>query len=469
MWKRVVFLSALFIVSLLVRIVFWIHGYAKSLGWVVYDVSYYVDYSVLLISSFFSGKLEIVKSLVFHPLLGFYSTSASLLLFRGFLDVYSAGLISPIMFSALTCLVIYLIGESISGFRVGLVAWILASFDLYSIQFSTTFLDMPATFFSTLLMYLLVRYNHVVDFKRSLLTGVIAGLAVSSKHIVIPLVGLLLIFSIKNVRNLLLSLLSLMFTYILVNFVKFASLEYLELMFLSNVSGGGIGIPAIIYGPIEIGKLYTYPWYILTYLGLGYTGVGVAPYIIPLAALILFCYHKFSKNDTLFTDGYLYLIKWAALSLVPLILLPRNYWIPLSRFLGMNVESDVLTKFFYPYYYVITIPSYSVLAGYLFTRIVVKSSERSSYELTSVLMRSFECIATVFMLLSPLALAANTIYPFWDFLFTLIINVEKEEIILRVIGTQSMIIVIALLIFVFLLAIILNYRTYLSKLFKFSF
>ncbi|MEM3819528.1 MAG: hypothetical protein QXF08_03665, partial [Nitrososphaerota archaeon] len=250
---------------------------------------------------------------------------------------------------------------------------------------------------------------------------------------------------------------------------KFTSLEYIGLMFLSTVHGGGLGVPAIIYGPIEIGKLYTYPWYILTYLGLGYTGIGVAPYVIPLVALILFCYHRFSNNKVLFTDGYFYLVQWTALSLVPLILLPRNYWIPLSRFPGMNVESDVLTKFLYPYYYVITIPCFSVLAGYLFTRTVVKSSERSSYEITGVLMRSFEFITTVFMLLSPLALAANTIHPFWDFLFTLIINIEKEDIIPRVMGIQSMVTVIVLLVFVFFLAIVLNYRNYLFKLFKFSF
>lgn len=456
MWKRVVFLSVLFIVSLLVRIVFWIHGYAKSLGWVVYDVSYYVDYSVLLISSFFSGKLEIVKSLVFHPLLGFYSTSASLLLFRGFLDVYSAGLISPIMFSALTCLVIYLIGESISGFRVGLVAWILASFDLYSIQFSTTFLDMPATFFSTLLMYLLVRYNHVVDFKRSLLTGVIAGLAVSSKHIVIPLVGLLLIFSIKNVRNLLLSLLSLMFTYILVNVVKFASLEYLELMFLSNVSGGGIGIPAIIYGPIEIGKLYTYPWYILTYLGLGYTGPGVAPYLTPLLGYISFCYRRFIKKELTIDDGiYRNLIIWVSASLIPLIFLPRNYWIKHNLWFGnTSVESDVLIKFFFPYYYVITIPATSILVSYFF--ILTHSKPTAKIEIKhKYLPRVFEAITFIFLFLSPLAFISNIVFPIWDFMFTLIINISREEAVLRSMALQSFIISTGILMIMITLILIL--------------
>ncbi|MEM3742836.1 MAG: glycosyltransferase family 39 protein [Nitrososphaerota archaeon] len=442
---------------------------ADSVNWVIYDLQYYVDNSILLLKSLFLGNLQIVKDFLFHPLLGFYTTSMTSLIFSNFLDKYHAGLLSPIIFSSLMCLTVYLIGEKIGGFKMGLISWVIATLDPYSIEFSTAFLDMPAAFFSALLVYFLLRYSYSINVRRSMLIGIIAGLAISSKHIVIPLIGILLILFIKNIRLLLFSLLSLTFTYILANAVKFTSLEYIGLMFLSNVHGGGLGVPAIIYGPIEIGKLYTYPWYILTYLGLGYTGIGVAPYVIPLVALILFCYHRFSNNKVLFTDGYFYLVQWTALSLVPLILLPRNYWIPLSRFPGMNVESDVLTKFLYPYYYVITIPCFSVLAGYLFTRTVVKSSERSSYEITGVLMRSFEFITTVFMLLSPLALAANTIHPFWDFLFTLIINIEKEDIIPRVMGIQSMVTVIVLLVFVFFLAIVLNYRNYLFKLFKFSF
>jgi hypothetical protein len=343
------------------------------------------------------------------------------------------------------CLVVFLIGERIGGFKMGFIAWLLASFDPYSIQFSVAFLDMPATFFSTLFMYLLIKYVPSTNWKRFVLLGIIAGLAFSSKHIVIPLVGLLILLHVKKVKDCLSIVAVAIISYLLVNFPKFLSLENVKLMLNANIQGGGIGIPAIIYGPVEIGKPYTYPWYILTYLGLGYTGVGVAPYLLPVIGFILLCYQRLSKKDIVNSEVYVMLIEWCAVSLLPLIFLPRNYWIPLSKFPGMNIESDVLVKFFFPYYYAITIPSVTTLVTYL----MVKTYVNYSYPLgckSTLAQKIFEFIITIFLVLSPLALAANIIYPFWDFMFTLIINIEKQLLEIKGMAIYSLIICLSILI-----------------------
>jgi hypothetical protein len=225
-------------------------------------------------------------------------------------------------------------------------------------------------------------------------------------------------------------------------------------MLHANVGGGGIGMPAIIYGPIEIGKLYTYPWYILTYLGLGYTGVGVAPYLLPVIGFILLCYQRLSKKEIVNSEVYAMLIEWCAVSLLPLIFLPRNYWVPLSKFPGMNIESDVLVKFFFPYYFAITIPSVTTLVTYL----MVKTYVNYSYPLgckNVLAQKVFEFIITIFLVLSPLTLAANIIYPFWDFLFTLLINIEKKNISVKEMALQSLLLTSLILILAFISCVLI--------------
>jgi len=443
--KKVLVVSLLFIVSFLIRVFFWIFGFSSHLNWVIYDVGSYIDSGRELITSLIKGNDQVIKSMLFHPLLGFYATGLFSISLGGLIDKYSAGLLSPILFSSLMCLFVFLIGERIGGFKMGFIAWLLASFDPYSIQFSTTFLDMPATFFSTLFMYLLMKYISSTSLKGFVLLGIVAGLAFSSKHIVIPLIGLLILLHVKKIKNCLIIVLVAILSYLFVNFPKFLSLENVKLMIHANVKGGGIGIPAIIYGPIEIGKLYTYPWYILTYLGLGYTGIGVAPYLLPVIGFILLSYQRLSKKNIINSEIYPMLIEWCAVSLLPLIFLPRNYWIPLSKFPGMNVESDVLVKFFFPYYYTITMPSIAILVAYLMGKAYVDYSYKVGRK-NILAQRIFEFIVTIFLMLSPFALAANIIYPFWDFIFTLVINIGKQLPSIKRMAVDSLIICLTILI-----------------------
>jgi hypothetical protein len=455
--KKVLVISLLFIVSFLIRVFFWIFGFSSHLNWVIYDVGSYIDSGRELITSLIKGNDQVIKSMLFHPLLGFYATGLFSISLGGLIDKYSAGLLSPILFSSLMCLFVFLIGERIVGFKMGFIAWLLASFDPYSIQFSTTFLDMPATFFSTLFMYLLIKYVSSTNLKSIVLLGIVAGLAFSSKHIVIPLVGLLILLHIKKIKNCLIIITVAIISYFFVNFPKFLSLENVKLMLYANVGGGGIGIPAIIYGPLEIGKPYTYPWYILTYLGLGYTGFDVAPYVTPIIGFVFYCFHMLTRRKNNYVDDDIYYLtaSWTACSLIPIIFLPRNYWttLPLS-FSGTLVESDVLIKFFFPYYYVISIPALSTFVSYL----IMMNKDVQKFIINFSIKRMFSKLADIlvfmFLILSPLAFAANTFFPFWDFMFTLIINIEKPEFALRNMAFQSWLVTIGILIIIIILVII---------------
>ncbi|MDW7986787.1 MAG: glycosyltransferase family 39 protein [Nitrososphaerota archaeon] len=457
---------ALFTFPLSIRISFWILNFSQQVNLAIYDLEYYVDNSILLTTSISSGNLDIVKQLLFHPLLGFYTTSVSSLVFGNLLDKYHAGLLSPIIFSSLICLIVYLIGEKIGGFKVGIAAWLLATLDPYSIQFSTTFLDMPATFFSTLFFYLLLEGHYTKSLKKLILLGIVAGLAFSSKHIVIPSIGLLILLLMRSYRKIVMIALTAVLTYLFLNIFKFTSLEYVTLMVTLNISGGAIGIPAIIYGPIEIGKPYTYPWYVLTYLGLGYTGFRVAPFVVPLLCLIFYAKFKVKERADFNNSEYTLLVYWVATSLIPLILLPRNYWtVEVLYFAGKAVQSDVFMKFFYPYYHIVTVPSLSVLTSYFILRSNRSSIRCCSYSdlvLTKgsiFARRIFEVLITIFLILSPLAFLSNTVFPFWDFLFVLTINIENyKEPVLMDMGLHSLIVLTALMVTTLLISIILNWR-----------
>jgi len=463
MWRRLFLFTTLFIVSFSVRALLWIFDLAHSVNWVIYDLQYYVDNSILLLKSLFSGNLQIVKDFLFHPLLGFYTTSMTSLIFGNFLDKYHAGLLSPIIFSSLMCLTVYLIGEKIGGFKMGLISWLIATFDPYSIQFSTTFLDMPATFFSTLFVYFLMIENHLDDKWKDFLMGITAGLATSSKHIVVPIIILLLFFSVRKVRSIILILLSSVGVYLVLNGVKFVSLDNIHMMLYSSVRGGALGVPAVIYGPLEIGKPYTYLWYILTYLGLGYTGFGIAPFMIPVICFAFYIkYITIEKVKLTNIAMYYFLVFWVGSSLLPLFFLPRNYWTAESLLFGEKiVKSDVFIRIFYPYYYVISIPSLSVFLSYLILSLYcytnIKLYNTILAKSTVFISRILESFIILFLALSPLAFFANTIFPFWDFLFVLLINMEniREPELIRL-GFQSLTMITVLVIILFFILIILK-------------
>ncbi|RLI39811.1 hypothetical protein DRO64_10055, partial [Candidatus Bathyarchaeota archaeon] len=195
------------------------------------------------------------------------------------------------------------------------------------------------------------------------------------------------------------------------------------------------------------------------YLGVGYTGLGVGPYIIPLITLFAVCYRVIG-GKVFVSKEMICCFAWATAAIIPLIFLPRHYWISLGEFPGIRVEEGVaLVKTFYPYYHIITAPPLGVLAAVLI--VGANKSEVSQQALQkSLILFSYLSVLT-FITLSPIAFASNIVFPFWDFLFTLIINVGKNTI-LSGLGVWSFIICLLIMVIDILVTLYLVKRIWIE-------
>jgi len=429
--KKYFLLLLLFVISLLARISVWFFGLADMLGWVIYDIDVYTTAGRVFLEALVEFNFDKAPSVVFfHPALSILLTGVAVTLASHFLDPSFVALLVSFAFSALTSTVIYLVGEKIGGTKTGLISWGIFSFDPFLIQFSTAILDSTMLFFISFMFYLIITRD-IHEIKSLILIGIVGGLAVASKHIAIPILLLTVVLFFPSLKGAFTIILVALITYILFN-PQFWNLENAISMVMANTSGAQSLVPAIISGPFFIGKPLTYPWYILTYMGLGYTGIGVAPFITPLLALYALLYNSFYSRKLLPLD----IAKFSIALIVPLVFLPRQYWIPISMFPGLHADVEgglVLTKFAFPYYYIVVSPSLVLIAAYLIcceNRFLSRPQNlldnSKNYYLKFLYM-----FVVVFCLLSPIALVASVYFSFWEFLFTLIINIDKGPVLFQ--------------------------------------
>jgi hypothetical protein len=171
----------------------------------------------------------------------------------------------------------------------------------------------------------------------------------------------------------------------------------------------------VFFGPLDIGIPLSYPWYILTYIGMGYIHWKTLPYITHLllfAAIIYSLLRKRWGADT-------HIALWAATSILTIFFLPRNYW---TASWSEGFIQGTLSKQFYPYYFTITIPPSALL-----TSMLLLSNPHNIP--TSVEGRTAKFIAIpilAFSLVAPLTFIMLLGFPYWDFIFTLIANYSKN-------------------------------------------
>ena len=91
------------------------------------------------------------------------------------------------VFSSLTCVVLWFHLKRY-GNGVALLGWLLLSTDLLSIRYSVALLDVVATTFLTLSMYLALS-EHSNSPSKSAMLGVVSGLAVLSKYSALPILA----------------------------------------------------------------------------------------------------------------------------------------------------------------------------------------------------------------------------------------------------------------------------------------
>ena len=417
-----VFLAA---ITFLIRYVIWTY-FATAANFSVWDPHIYIPAGKRYVEGILRGNFTVFMENVEHPPLGKLIIGVGIHLFR-FLDEFSAASLIMIIVNTATALILYKIGELYYGRRLGLITWGLYTFDPFSIEWTLAWLDASLNFFITLSFYFMIKVFKSKTMNRHWITiGVIGGLGILCKYVGIPYFTILVIlmFFDNYYRRYIVRIISLaVLTAIILN----PQIYYMAMISRAvqiNLQYNNLLVPGVLCGVFKTGKLITAIWYILTYLGLGYTGPYVAPYVIPVIFLALLIYRRVFDKEFVNSDA----LRWLSSSLLTLLFLPRNYWVYFGEFWEM--KSNVLAKFFFPYYYSITIPPAAFMTATMICGPREKFSETKTYEkLLAVFPLSFA-------VLSPFSLTSALVYPWWDFLFTLMINYDKGGV-LTTMGLQA--------------------------------
>ncbi|MCS7143361.1 MAG: hypothetical protein NZ920_06225 [Aigarchaeota archaeon] len=435
----------------------WFTQVASTLGLATWDIELYRDMGSSFVSNFISGNLT-AYPIVGNPPLGLAFIGALLPLTERLVTPPIDVLLIPILFSALTCWIIYLVGSRYS-WKVGLIAWGLVSFDPYSIQFSATFLDPIMNFFISIAIYLTVN-DYLRSFRGVILLSFVLSLAVITKLTAAILVLLFSVLYAITFREFKKGLLILVVTGALAFglTVQNWTLEGLREFFVGTGKMVGPGTPTfntlrlpVIFGPFDIGMLIAYPWYLLTYLGIGYIHRSVLPYVshmlLLVLVLVLSLVYRGVKSDRTLT-------LWMSASILSITFLPRNYW---TANWAEGFVVGIIAKQFYPYYFLVTLPALSLFLAHLIVgRRQTEGADVSSWsKLLWVPILSFAALAPIpFVMLSMRM-------PYWDFIFTLIYNYWKDSSF--IVGYYAFLLTVVILIYLVAFVVMMMRRIFRSQ------
>jgi hypothetical protein len=413
----------LFLIPLAVRSLVWISDLQLSKDLSVWDIYIYKGLSSELLGHLSSGNLVAASTLIPQtPPLGLLIIGSLTKLNSFFLPEPKDILFSAIILSSLTCLVVYQIGSVISR-EVGLFAWALVTLDPYSVQFSVAFLDSVMLLFISLAMLLMVK-DGLRSFRHLFMAALLLCFAVLSKFtagVFVAVLTALIAITQRSVKKSL-TLFILVATLSVALNIQFWTQEGIQLQLTTLSKAAQPGTPTfntlrlpVFFGPIDIGVPLSYPWYILTYIGMGYIHWKTLPYITHLLLFAAITYSLFRKKWNADTCIAL----WAATSILTIFFLPRNYW---TASWSEGFIQGALTKQFYPYYFTITIPPSALLSSMLLLgnpHNIPTSVEGRTAKFIAIPILAFSSVAplTFIMLLG---------FPYWDFIFTLITNYSKN-------------------------------------------
>jgi hypothetical protein len=413
----------LFLIPLAVRSLVWISDMQLSKNLSVWDINIYKGLTSELLGHLFSGNLVAASTLIPQtPPLGLLIIGSLTKLNSFFLPEPKDILFSAIILSSLTCLVVYQIGSVISR-EVGLFAWALVTLDPYSVQFSVAFLDSAMLLFISLAVFLMVK-DGLRSFRRLFIAALLLCFAVLSKFtagVFMAVLTALIAITQRSVKKSLTLFILVAMLSVALN-IQFWTQEGIQsqLTLLSKEAQPGtptfntLRLP-VFFGPLDIGIPLSYPWYILTYIGMGYIHWKTLPYITHLllfAAIIYSLSRKRWGADT-------HITLWAATSILTIFFLPRNYW---TASWSEGFIQGTLSKQFYPYYFTITIPPSALLTSMLLLsnpHNITTSVEGKTARLIAIPILAFSSVA-------PLTFIMLIGFPYWDFIFTLIANYSKN-------------------------------------------
>ncbi|MEM2232333.1 MAG: hypothetical protein QXP81_02195 [Nitrososphaerota archaeon] len=341
------------------------------------------------------------------PPLAMVLTGLSAHLLGDVLGQVQAGLIAPVTASALTAIPAYIIARRYSR-RWALLAPLMVALDPFQIQFSAAYLDSIGTLFALSSVAALAYPERPRAFAVAV---AFAALSVLCK------LTFLIFTTVLAVMLVLCKRMSLRqgATYALVSAASIAlspwawSHSALTAGIEGNVKFNNVPFSSLL-GPFVIGVPQSLPWYVLTYMGLGYVFWKVLPFASPFVLLIALAVGSVRKDRGL---PALPAIATAS-AILALFLLPRNYW---TYSWAGGFLQGVLSKQFYPYYFYPVGPFAATLAAVLI----------AGFKGDSVAKRAVTYPIATVAILSPIALVMNLGLPYWDFVFTLIYSATQGQ------------------------------------------
>ena len=399
----------------------------------LYDVGFYVTAGSQIVDRFLSFDLRGMAEVnIGVPPLGMLLTGIFVKLLGPLTGAVEASLAWLVLISSLTVIPVYFIARHYSE-KAGILAALLYSLDPYLIQYTVTYLDAPATFFITLAVFFILKKLND-DGKRAVLAaGVLLGLASLTKltyAIFTIILSTLLLLYYRKKEALLIPAVALLML-LATPWLWFP--QSLEKAIQHNMAFNYY-LPMVFMGPLMLNIPQSYPWYLLSYLGMGQVTWNTLPFITPLILLIILLWRYMKNNITIPKNAAIP----AAAIILTIFLLPRNYW---TYNWAAGTVQGILVKQFYPYYFYPYGPFLAILtAAVLYTR--------GNTETTRSRLVTYPIIAVA--AISPLTVVMNLGLPYWDFIFTLIYSTSQGYWITE--GTTAIILSTIILIIVLISA-----------------
>ena len=422
----------LFTIAFTLRFITWVY---PGLGWgrlSIYDVGLYTEYGEAMVKALLAWDIRELASInIGVPPLGTLLVGIFASVFGGlFGDVYRAGLLAPLVASSASVICVYLILKKYSH-RAAVAASLLFALDPYLIQCSSAYLDAIGTFF---LLIAISLYVHSDDFsiKHVAAAGFFMMLAILTKFTFAVFAAFFVLLLLLTERDYKTTGTIAAFSALSLAFIPWLwfPTTFQEAVF-HHTSMNSV-LPPIIFGPLLIGVPESYPWYILTYFGLGQVHWNVLPsfsHILLFASLIYLCLKcEFSLDRKLMI--------FLAASILSVVFIPRNYWTYMWGAGFAKGEGVLFRQFFHYYFYLANISACITTCDLLFG---ARARENTRCP------RGFIFLTSLYGLTAPFVAVMNPFFPYWSFIFTLILNFSRGNQIMGYYGVIAFILTLLML------------------------
>ncbi|MHC1599684.1 MAG: glycosyltransferase family 39 protein [Candidatus Methanospirareceae archaeon] len=422
----------LFTIAFTLRFITWIY---PGLGWgrlSIYDVGLYTEYGEAMVKAFLAWDIRELASInIGVPPLGTLLVGIFASVFGGlFGDVYRAGLLAPLVASSASVICVYLILKKYSH-RAAVAASLLFALDPYLIQCSSAYLDAIGTFF---LLIAISLYVHSDDFsiKHVAAAGFFMMLAILTKFtfaVFAAFFVLLLLLTERDYKTTGTIAVFSAFSLAFIPWLWFPT-TFQEAVF-HHTSMNSI-LPPIIFGPLLIGVPESYPWYILTYFGLGQVHWKVLPSLSHLLFFAALIYSGLRREFPMDRRMMIFLL----VSILSTMFIPRNYWTYMWG-MGFAKGEGVLFRQFYHYYFYLT----NVAAGAAACRLLFGGRGLGSGLRSRIALG----VSSLYGLTAPYVAVMNPLFPYWSFIFTLILNFSRNNPVMGYYGMIAFIVTVLML------------------------